>query len=192
MEVKRDAGWLVFYDGKTQKELNHPRERPQSARTSYYQRAAQNPPPAAQVNPLDAPHQLNYTAFRARKPAFTAPEPAEREQKPSYRRDIDPPQLHNFKYVKGSDPSKNPFRVSQLLVNKEIMAEAEREMREQRKCPKTARVRLSSRRGEKTKKEVREPKEPPGFSLYVRSLKQRDDTPYEWPRDFYRFQLDYS
>jgi hypothetical protein len=195
IEMKRQNGWMIFYDRKTMEVLNHPKQdRPLSTRASYQHKDAPAPPESLEISPLDRPPVNNYTAFKVRKPVFTAPEAIVSVRRIDYPGYIDPPQKFSDKFSKGKDLRRNPFRRSHILANEEAFTAVKREVKPEgvQKRPKRVK-KLSKRRkiGKRNSKgKERSPQKHVCFSLYERSLKPKEGViKYEWPEDFYQFQL---
>jgi hypothetical protein len=182
--VKSDGKWSVFYEGVPRKgnQLTPSRRQPRDCQPLYRHQPYCDPPPQPDYI---IPMGDNYNVFRVRK-TVVARERVYDDRRPPCPTDIDPPEPNCPFLLKGDDPSRNPFRVSQQLVNERRLAEA----RGQEVRPATARrkpKKLTHRRSAKRSTSERRDNDVP--SLYERSIKPRPDV-YEWPRDFCGFPPD--
>lgn len=109
--------WLIFYDKKSNKELNsHQMSKKRVGKPASYQyRGYRQPNPEPPQNPLIRPPEDNYTEFRARRRINGTPTRAES------KREIPESFLHpkdeSTRFFHGSNPKKNPFRVSTKIIN---------------------------------------------------------------------------
>lgn len=179
MKVKTDGGgWMVFsYEGEGRLNMSRPVGR--DCKIAYrHRKEPERDQTAEKVNPLMFPPVDNYKEFRVRKrlSASTTEKPPV-ERRPPSGRDIDAP-IQGPLHLKGDITPRRPRR-----------RRAETEL-----APEKARVTISARLPAK-RGEGRHPNTPrvetarPGFSLFERSLKQREEI-YEWPRDFQHFTTD--
>jgi hypothetical protein len=184
--VKSEKGWSVFYDGATRRQINRPRERAPDCRIPYRHKPVPDEDgPSSPRRPLESPREDNYCCFRARKRLATSECRVSDPRRITIPTDLDPPERHDLLYRKGEDPLRKPFRVSQVVVTQQKMAEAEQE--QIRRLKHT--LSLGGRR--QRSDEIASPREPRTSSLFERSIKPKeDDVIYEWPRDFYHFQTE--
>lgn len=116
--------WLIFYDKKNNEELNsHRMSKKRVGRPASYQFRGYRPPdPPPPQNPLIQPPVDNYTEFRARRRIYGTPPRAES------KREIPESLLHpkdeSTRYFHGSNPKKNPFRVSTKIITDYRVQEA--------------------------------------------------------------------
>lgn len=149
INMKREGKWLVFLDGKTGAPLNEPPPiSTEREAKKYYKRKTPKSPKKEEIKPFEPPPD-NYNAFRPRKQFVLKHRPINENDRYKNIDFVDLSQIPKNgtdHYFIGDQRHKNPFRVSNHILNQKRMKEMNEILEEgyRKRAPKTSRRQLPS------------------------------------------------